>query len=145
MTIGFGIDCTAEHSEDDVCKDQIDRSQHNAADQTHYNSVANALLCLADLILPKADADEGTAAVAHHDGDGQRHHRQREHHRVGGVAVGPQIVGVGNEDLVHDVVQCADQQRNNARNRILLHQLSDAFRAEKFIGTFHGIHLTFPF
>ena len=33
----------------------------------------------------------------------------------------------------------------NARDRILLHQLADAFRAEKLIGTFHGIHLTFPF
>ena len=57
------------------------------------------------------------------------------------IAVGAQIAGVGNKDLVHDVVQRTHQQRNNARDRILSHQLADALRAEKLIGTFHGIHL----
>lgn len=61
-------------------------------------------------------ADKGAAAVPHHHGDGQGHHRQGKHHRVGGVAVGPQIVGVGNEDLVHDVVQCPHQQGDHAGN-----------------------------
>ena len=110
MTIGFGIDCTAEHSEDDVCKDQIDRSQHNAADQTHHNSVANALLCLADLILPKADADKGTAAITDHNCDGQRNHRQRKNNRVGGIAVGAKIGRICNKNLIHDIIQCADQE-----------------------------------
>ena len=101
--------------------------------------------CLGDFVLPEADADEGAATVTNHHGDGQSHHRQGEHNGVGGVAVGAQIAGVCNKDLVHDVVQRTHQQRNNARDRILLHQLADAFRAEKLIGTFHGIHLTFPF
>ena len=93
----------------------------------------------------KADADEGAAAVTDHHRNSQRHYRQGEHNGVGGVAVRAQIAGVCNKDLVHDVIQRTHQQRNNARDRILLHQLADAFRAKKLIGTFHGIHLTFPF
>ena len=103
------------------------------------------LPCLGNLVLPKADTDEGAAAVTDHHGNSQCHNRKREHNGVGGVAIRAQIAGVCNKDLVHDVIQCADQKRNNARDRILLHQLADALRAEKLIGTFHGIHLTFPF
>ena len=110
----------------------------------HY-CVANAALCLGDFVLPKADADEGAAAVTDHHGNGQRYHRQGENDRIGGVAIRAKIAGVCNKDLVHDVVQRTHQQRNNARDRILLHQLADAFRAKKLIGIFHGIHLTFPF
>ena len=145
MMIGLGVDRSAEHGENGICKDQIHSGQNDAADQTHHHRVANAPPCLGDFVLAKADADKGAAAVTDHHGNGQRHHRKREHDRIGGVAVGAEVAGICNKDLVHDVVQCADQQRNNARNRILLHQLSDAFRAEKLIGTFHGIHLTFPF
>jgi hypothetical protein len=128
-----------------ILKNQIERRQHNAADQTHHYRVADAPLRLGDFVLPEADADEGAATVTNHHGDGQSHHRQGEHNGVGGVAVGAQIAGVCNKDLVHDVVQRTHQQRNNARDRILLHQLADALRAKELIGTFHGIHLTFPF
>ena len=141
VVIGLGVDRSAEHGKNGVRKNQIERGQQDAADQTHHHRIADAPLCLGDLVLPKADADEGAAAITDHDCDCQRYHRQGEHDGVGGVAVGAQIAGVCNKDLIHDVVQCADQQRNNARDRILLHQLADAFRAEKLIGTFHGIHL----
>ena len=124
-----------------ILKNQIERRQHNAADQTHHYRVADAPLCLWDFVLPEADADEGAATVTDHHGDGQSHHRQGEHNGVGGVAVGAKIAGVCNKDLVHDVVQRTHQQRNNARDRILLHQLADALRAKELIGTFHGIHL----
>ena len=145
MTVGFGIDRSAEHGKNGVRKNQIERGQHNAADQTHHHRIADAPLCLGDLVLSKADADESAAAVTDHHRNGQRHHRKREHDRVGGVAVGAKIAGVCNEDLVYNVVQRTHQQRNNARDRILLHQLADALRAKELIGTFHGIHLTFPF
>ena len=119
----------------------IDDRQQDAAHQTYDDSIAYAPLCFKDFILPKTDADKGTAAVTDHDRNSQCHNRKREHDGVGGVAVGAQIAGVCNKDLVHDVIQCADQKRNNARDRILLHQLADALRAEKLIGAFHGIHL----
>ena len=141
MVIGLGVDRSAEHGKNGIRKNQIERRQHNADDQTHDHRVADAPLCFGDLVLPKADADEGAAAVADHHRDRQRHHRQGKHNGVGGIAVRAKIAGVGNKDLVHDVVQCADQQRNNARDRILLHQLADALRAKELIGTFHGIHL----
>ena len=143
--IGLGVHRSAEQGKNGVRKNQIEDGQHNATDQTHDHCVAYAALCLGDFVLSKADADEGAAAVTDHHGNGQRHHRHGEHNRVGGVAVGAQIAGVGNKDLVHDVVQRTHQQRNNARDRILLHQLADAFRAKKLIGIFHGIHLAFPF
>ena len=139
--IGLGIHRSAEHGKNIVCKDQIESRQHDAADQTHDHCIADAPLCLGNLVLPKADADESAAAVTDHHRNSQRHHCQREHNRVGGVAVRAQIAGVCNKDLVHDVIQRADQQRNNARDRVFLHQLADAFRAKELIGTFHGIHL----
>ena len=145
VVVGLGVHRSAEHGKNGVRKNQIERGQHNAADQTHHHRIADAPLCLGDLVLPKADTDKGAAAVTDHHGNSQCHNRQGEHDGVGGVAVGAQIAGVCNKDLIHDVIQCADQQRNDARDRILLHQLADAFRAEKLIGTFHGIHLTFPF
>ena len=73
-------------------QNQIERGQHNAADQTHHHRIADAPLCLGNLVLPKADADEGAAAVTDHHGNGQRYHRQGEHDGVGGVAAGAQIV-----------------------------------------------------
>ena len=103
--------------------------------------IADAPLCLGNFVLPKADADERAAAVTDHHRNGQCHHRQGKYNGVGGVAVGAQIAGVCNKDLVYDVVQRTHQQRNDARDRVFLHQLADALRAEKLIGTFHGIHL----
>lgn len=88
-------------------------------------------------------ADKGAAAVPHHHGDGQGHHRQGEHHRVGGVAVGPQIVGVGNEDLVHDVVQCPHQQGDHAGNGVAAHEPPHMLRSQKIVGMFHKISLSF--
>ena len=141
VVVGLGVHRSAEHGKNGVRKNQIERGQHNAADQTHDHCVADAPLCLGNLVLPKADADEGAVAITDHHGNGQRHHRQGENDRIGGVAVGAQIAGVCNKDLVHDVVQRTHQQRNNARDRILLHQLADALRAKELIGTFQGIHL----
>lgn len=145
VVVGLGVHRSAEHGENVVRKNQIERSQHNAADQTHHHRIADAPPCLGNFVLSKADTDEGAAAVTDHHGNSQRYHRQGKNDRIGGVAIRAKIAGVCNKDLVHDVIQCADQKRNNARDRILLHQLADAFRAEELIGTFHGIHLTFPF
>ena len=92
---------------------------------------------------PRDHADKGAAAVPHHHGDGQGHHRQGEHHRVGGVAAGPQIVGVGNEDLVHDVVQCPHQQGDHAGNGVASHEPPHTLRSQKIVGAFHKISLSF--
>ena len=110
VVIGLGVHRSAEQGENGVRKNQIERGQHNAADQTHHHCVADAPLCLGDFVLTKADADESAAAVTDHHRNSQRHHRQREHNGVGSVAVGAQIAGVCNKDLVHDVIQRAHQQ-----------------------------------
>ena len=141
VVIGLSVHRSAEHGQNGVRKNQIEHCQHDAADQTHDHRVAYAALCLGDLVLSKADADEGAAAITDHDCDCQRHHRQGENDRIGGVAIRAKIAGVCNKDLVHDIIQRTHQQRNNARDRVFLHQLADALRAEKLIGVFHGIHL----
>ena len=82
----------------------------------------------------EADADIGAAAVADHGGDGERDDRQWEHDAVGRVAVGTEIARVGDEELVDDVVQRADEQRQDAWQREFAHQRADRLLGEKGIG-----------
>ena len=69
--------------------------------------------------------------IGEEDDDRQRDDRQREYHRVGGVAVGAEIIGVRNKDLIDDIVQRADQEGDDAWDRVFTHELSDAFIFEK--------------
>jgi len=48
----------------------------------------------------QADADKGTAAVADHHGYSNSGYGQGEHHRVGGVPIGAQLIGVGDKNLI---------------------------------------------
>ena len=82
---------------------------------------AKALFGGAGFPSAQADADEGATAVADHHRHGQGYHRQRKDHGVGRVAVGAQVTGVGDENLVHDVIKRPHQQRNDAGNGILFH------------------------
>ena len=123
---GLRIDRAAEHGNDLRLEDQIDRGQNETADNAHDDGVAHALFCCFFFLLAKADADERAASVADHDSDRQRYDSEREYHGVGGISVGAEIAGVGNKDLVNDVIERADQKRDDARDRILPHQLPDA-------------------
>lgn len=106
---GLLIDCSTEHRNDGIGKDEVDGGQHKTAGHGQNDRIAHAVLRFAYLISAQAYADKGAAAVPHQDGDGQCHHRQRKDHRIGGVAVGTEITGIGDEDLVHDVVKGAHQ------------------------------------
>ena len=44
-----------------------------------------------------------------------------------------EIAGVGDEDLVNDVIQRAHQQRDDARNGVLPHQPAHALRPQELI------------
>ena len=128
---------SSEHGDNVGRKEQIQRGQHQAAGQGHHHGAADAALCVLLFAFSQADADKGAAAVAHHDRNGQRHHGQREHHRVGCIAVGAQVAGVGDEDLVDNVVKRADQKGNDAGNGVSLHQLSHTFRSQELMAMFH--------
>ena len=104
------IDRTAEHGDDGVCKNQIDSRQDQTADHRHDDRIAHALLCSIGIPSAQADADKGTAAVTDHDRNRQGNHRQWEYDGIGRIAIGAKITGIGNEDLVNDVVQGAHQQ-----------------------------------
>ncbi len=138
---GLLIHRAAEHGDDVVCKNEIYRRENKTADDAQHHRIADAALGLVHLASAQRHADEGAAAVAHHDGDGQGHHRQREHHRIGGVAVRSEVTGVGNEDLVNDVVKRAHQQRDDAGDGVLPHELADTLRPQKLI---FGIHKNQP-
>ena len=111
VVVGLGVDRSAEHGKNGVRKHQIERGQHNAADQTQHHRIADAPLCLGDFVLPKADADEGAAAITDHHAIASATTVRGENDRIGGVAIRAEIAGVGNKDLVHDVVQRTHQQR----------------------------------
>ena len=130
---GFLVDRAAEHGDDAVGKDEIHDGQDEAACHGQHNGVADAALGLADFASAQRHADKSAAAVADHDGDRQRHDRQRKHDGVGGVAVRAEIAGVGDEGLVNDVIQRAHQQRDDARNGVLPHQPAHALRPQELI------------
>ena len=130
---GFLVDRAAEHGDDAVGKDEIHDGQDEAACHGQHNGVADAALGLADFASAQRHADKSAAAVADHDGDRQRHDCQRKHDGVGGVAVRAEIAGVGDEDLVNDVIQRAHQQRDDARNGVLPHQPAHALRPQELI------------
>lgn len=135
------IDRAAEQRDDLVLQQQIHRCQHQTSGHTHDHSIPHTAFGRGLVPLTQADAHKGAAAVSDHHGNGQRHHRQRKNHRVRSIAIGPQIAGIGDENLVDDVVQCAYQQRNDARNRVPSHQTAHRFGAQKLTVLFHK---TFP-
>lgn len=123
---GLLIDRAAEHGDDLRLKDQIDRGQNETADNTHNDGVTHALFGSFFFLLAKADADKRAASVADHNGDRQRYDSERKYDRVGGISIGAEIAGIGNKDLVNDIIERADQKRDDARDRLLPHQVPDA-------------------
>ena len=109
MAEGLLVDRAAEHGDDLVSEDQIDSGEDQAGRYAEEDRIADTSARLLSLLPPKTDRDERAAAVSHHDRDGERHDRQREHDRIGRVAVGAQIAGVRDKDLVDDVIKRADK------------------------------------
>ena len=103
--VGLRIDGTAEHGDDLVRKDQINSCQNQTAHDDHDNGVAHAFFCCGPVVSAEADADKGAAAVTHHNGNRQSYHGQWENNGIGCVSVGTEITGVGNKNLVDDVVK----------------------------------------
>ena len=118
---GLLVHPAAEGRQNGVCQQQVQQRHHQAGDHAQRHGAADAAVGV--LLVPgaQADADVGAAAVADHDGHRQGHHRQGKHHRVGGVAVGAQVGRVGDEDLVHNVVQRRHQQRNDTGDGVFPH------------------------
>ena len=135
----FLIDAAAEHGQDGVHEDDVDRGEDNARGDAQYDGVANAAVRLFRLLPAQANADKRATAVANQYGDGQRDDRQRENHRVRRVAKGAEIVGVGDEDLIDDVVKRRHQQGNDAGNRVFAHQAANRLRFQKGILLFFHI------
>lgn len=131
---GLVVDPAAKSGEKRLLKGQIDDGQEHAADDAQQCGAADAPVGV--LLVPgsQADADIGAAAVADHHGNGQRHHRQREHDAVGGVAVRAEVIGVGNEDLIHDVVKRRHQQRDDAGDGVFPHQRPQFFLFQEHVG-----------
>ena len=130
---GLLVHRAAEHRDDSVGEDEVQRREHKAARDRQYDRAADALSCLSHFALAERNADERAAAVADHHRDGKRHHRERENDGIRRVAVGAEIARVGDKDLVDDVVQRAHQQRGDARDGVAPHQRADALCFQKRI------------
>ena len=131
------VDPSAEEGQDPILKNQVNCRQDQAQHHAQHHCAADALMGVFVALGPQTDADIGAAAVPDHNRNGQRHHRQREHHRVGSVAERTKVAGVGNEDLIHDVVQGSHQQGDHAGNRVLPHQRPQLFLNQKSVVFFH--------
>ena len=95
-----------------------------------HNGAADALVRVLLPVRTEADGDERAAAVADHDRNRQRNDRQRIDDGVRRIAIGAQIAGIGNDDLINDVVERSHQQRNHAGNGILPHEFTNALRSK---------------
>ena len=127
------VHLSAKGREDRLLKDEIQRGQHKAAPDRKHNCVADAPVRLFRLLCAKGKAHERAAAIPDHHGDGKRHHGQREHHGVCRVAVRAKVACVGDKHLIHNVVKCRHQQRNDAWHSVFAHQRADGFRFKKRI------------
>ena len=137
MKEGLLVDRAAEHGDDLVSENQIDSGEDQAGRHAEKDRIADTSARLLSLLPSKTDRDERAAAVSHHDRNGERHDREREHDRIGRVAVGAQIAGVRDEDLVDDVIKRAHKKRDDARQRVAAHKLSDRRGPEKCVVLFH--------
>ena len=137
MTEGLLIDRSSEHGDNLPAEYQVNETEHNTAGQRHNHGIAYTLFCPLRPLHAETQADEGAAAITDHHGEGQGYHRQREYHRIGSIAEGPEVGGIGNKNLVHDIIQGSHQQGDNAGNRILPHKAADGFGPQKLICCFH--------
>lgn len=106
--MGFGIDRAAEKCKDRLAEDQVNSGQDNTAGNTENDRVANGFMCVLLGIASQRNTDKGTAAVTNKNGEGKRNYGQRKYDCIGRIAIGAKIAGVGDENLIHDVVKCAD-------------------------------------
>lgn len=133
MAERFCVDGSAEHSNDGIGEYKVDCREDQTGGKDHHNRVSHALFRPVAFILAKADADIGAAAVTNHDRNGKSHNGKRKENRVRRIAVGAEIIRIGDKNLVNDVVECADKKRDHTGNRIFAHQRTDAFRSQKLI------------
>ena len=98
--------------------------------------VSDAPVRLLLLSSSQAQAHKRTAAIANQNSDGERNHCQRENHCICRIPIRPQTIGIGNENLIHNIVQSGHQQGNNTGDRIFAHQLSDRLPLQKCIRFF---------
>ena len=137
---GLLVDPPAEHGENRVLEEEVEGGEDQTGGQAEYHGVADAAARPLVLAGPQADANQSTAAVADEHGNGQSYHGQGKHHRVGGVTVGAQIGRVGDEDLVHDVVQGCYQQGYDAGHGVPGHQRPDGVGDQEGIGALFLFH-----
>ena len=127
--MGLLVDRSAEQGKNGLAEDEVDCRQHKAARHAEHDRIADGFVRVLAGIAPQRDAHKRAAAIADKHRDAERHHRQRENDRVGSVAVRAEVAGVGDEELIDDVVKRPDQQRDDARHGIPAHELSDPLRA----------------
>ena len=91
MVKGLFVDGASKHGNDLRLKNQIDRSQDQAAHNRHHYGIANASSGRVFLVLAKINANESAATVSDHDGNRQGDHCKRKNNGIGRISVRTQI------------------------------------------------------
>ena len=144
MFKSFCIYSPAEHGDDLVAEKQVKQRQDQTADDDHQDRITDTPFRPLRLFHTQAQTHKGTASVPDHDCDRQSDHCEWEDHRVGCVSVRSQISGIGNKDLVYDVIEGPDQQGYDAGDRVLSHQSAYRLLSKKMICVcFHKIFTSF--
>ena len=104
---------SAEQPQQRLLPEQTASRQQNAQHKEDGDAAAHALVGALVVTPALAKAEVGGGAIPHAPGKGHGQHDQRKDHAGGGVAQVSQLA-VSDEDLIHDVVQCADQQGKDA-------------------------------
>ena len=125
-----------------VAQQQSRRRQHNGGNQRQHDAAAHAAArCL---LIPRAlrQAEQRRAAIPDHQRSGQRHHRE------GIDDVGRRVAQIphapADENLIDNVIKCADEHRQHARYSKMHEQLADR-RGSQCVFLFHKIFLSSSF
>ena len=90
-------------------------------------------MCVTHFVAAKTDADKCAAAIANHNSNSQCNYRQWKYHRVGCVAVGAEITGVGDKYLINDIVERRYHERDYSGYGVFQHQPPYGFGFKKGI------------
>ena len=101
----FLINRSAEQDQNRFAEHEVDCRQHKAADHAEHDGIADRPVRVLAGVSSQGDAHKRAAAVADEHGDAERHHCQRKHDGVCRIAVGAEVAGVCNKNLVNNVIE----------------------------------------
>ena len=124
---GLFINRTSEHGEDRIREDEIQDHDQDPACQRKDHGISDSRCRITIPFTPEKDRHISTGTISNHDGHGKRDDRKRKNDGVGRISVRSEIAGIGDKDLIDDIIKGCHQKRNDAGDGIHPHQFCDRF------------------